>query len=222
MSVRSRFGSFLHNPQSHDENESTETALGPWRECSVKRKKHVVRPLFHQGRKQVKRSPQDPVSESTGQPVEPVFRSDSRLVSLRHHPSLWLAPATLLILALLPWPYGFYNLLRLAVCVVSAWLAYEQWKHDDAVSGWVVALSAAALLYNPLLPIHLTREIWSVLNIATAGLFLGHLRVLKNLVNTQAPYLRPPEERTSTSSSDSKGRGTSRSVEPRSRGPGSA
>lgn len=101
----------------------------------MKRKKHVAGPLFRQSHKQVKRSPQGPVSEITGQPVESEFRADSRLVFLRHHPSLWLAPAALLILALLPWPYGFYNLLRLAVCVVSAWLAYEQWKHDDAISG---------------------------------------------------------------------------------------
>ena len=188
----------------------------------MKRKKHVAGRLFHQDRKQVTRSSQDAVSDSTDQQVEPVFRSDSRLVSLRHHPSLWLAPAALLILALLPWPYGFYNLLRLAICVVSAWLAYEQWKHDDAVSGWVVALGAATLLYNPFLPVHLTREIWSVLNIATAGLFLGHLRVLKNLVNTQALYLRPSEECTSTSSSHFNGRGTSQSVEPHTRGPESS
>ena len=108
--------------------------------------------------------------------------SDSRLVSLRHHPSLWWAPAALLLAALLPWPYGYYDLLRLAVFVVSAWIAYAQWRHDDGVSGWVVAFGAAALLFNPFMPIHLTREIWSVLNIGTAMLFLGHLRALRRLV----------------------------------------
>lgn len=107
---------------------------------------------------------------------------DSRLVSLRHHPSLWWGPAALLLAALLPWPYGYYDLLRLAVFVVSAWIAYEQWRHDDGVSGWVVAFGAAALLFNPFMPIHLTREIWSVLNIGTAMLFLGHLRALRRLV----------------------------------------
>lgn len=96
---------------------------------------------------------------------------------------MWLAPAALLLLAIAPWPYGFYNLLRLAICTVSAWLAYEQWKHDDAVSGWVVALGGTALLYNPLIPIHLTREIWTVLNVAAAGVFLGHLLALKKLLN---------------------------------------
>lgn len=66
---------------------------------------------------------------------------------------------------------------------VSAWIAYEQWRHDDAVSGWVVAFGGIAFLYNPLMPIHLTREIWSAINVATAAVFLGHLRVLRQLVD---------------------------------------
>ena len=107
---------------------------------------------------------------------------DSRLVALRHHQSLWLAPAVLLVGAILPWPYGYYELLRLAVCAVSAWIAYEQWRHDDAVSGWVVVFGGIAMLYNPLMPIHLTREIWSVLNLASASVFVVHLRALRSLV----------------------------------------
>ena len=31
---------------------------------------------------------------------------DSRLVSLRYHPSLWVGVAALLLLALFPWPYS--------------------------------------------------------------------------------------------------------------------
>ena len=102
MSVRSRFGSFLHNLRSHDKNESTETALDPLRGCRVKRKKHFAGRLLHQGRGQVTRSRQNSVSGYIGQQVEPVFRTNSRLVSLRHHPSLWFTPAALLIMALLP------------------------------------------------------------------------------------------------------------------------
>lgn len=110
----------------------------------------------------------------------------SQLVTLRHHKSLWLAPAALLAGALLPWPYGYYELLHLAVCAVSAWIAYEQWRHDDAVSGWVVAFGGMAMLYNPLMPVHLTREIWSVLNLASASAFLLHLRALRGLVQDHA------------------------------------
>ena len=113
--------------------------------------------------------------------------SESRLVSLRHHPSVWLLPASLLILALLPWPYGYYNFLRLIVCAVSSWIAYTQWRHDDALSGWVIAMGATSVLYNPFLPVYLTREIWSILNLISAGLFVGHLWVLRLLVNGPSP-----------------------------------
>ncbi len=108
--------------------------------------------------------------------------SHSRLLSIRHHASAWFVPAALLLLALLPWPYGYYTFLRLAVFSVSAWFAYEQWKLDGAVSKWVVALGVLALLYNPLLPIDLNREIWGVLNIASATILLGHFASLRNRI----------------------------------------
>lgn len=106
----------------------------------------------------------------------------SRLVSLRHHPSLWLGPTVLLAAALLPWPYGYYVFLRLVVFAVSAWIVYEQWKCDDAISGWAAAFAVVALLYNPVLSVHLTREIWAVLNVVTAVLFVWHFRELRRLV----------------------------------------
>ena len=116
------------------------------------------------------------------QPHLQPFSSDSRLVALRHHPAVWLVPACLLLLALLPWPYGFYTFLRLSVCIVCAWLAYQQWKHDNAISAWVVVLGTVALLYNPLLTVHLTREIWSVLNLVTAFVIVCHLWSLRRLI----------------------------------------
>ena len=97
----------------------------------------------------------------------------------RHHWMLWVGPIVMLLAALLPWPYGYYNFLRFCVCGAAAFLAYQQWTHDDAASQWVVVLAAIAVLYNPLVPIHLTRDIWSVLNVATAAAFAGHLRSLR-------------------------------------------
>ncbi len=115
--------------------------------------------------------------QSVGNAVNP----ETRLVALRHHPSLWVLPSVLLMLALLPLPYGFYTLLRICICLVCGWLAYEQFKHDNAVGVWVVVLGAIAVLYNPILPIHLTREIWSILNVVTALLILAHLGMLRRL-----------------------------------------
>ena len=125
---------------------------------------------------------QQPARLVSGSCSGPIRAHSLRLVALRHHASVWVAPAVLLVAALFPWPYGYYGLLRLAVFVVSAWIAYEQWRFDDAVSGWVVAFAGVALLYNPIFPVHLTREIWSVLNIVTAVLFLTHLWALNGLI----------------------------------------
>ena len=88
----------------------------------------------------------------------------------------------MLLAALLPWPYGYYNFLRFCVCGAAVFLAYQQWSHDDAASKWVVVLVAVALLYNPFVPIFLTREIWTVLNVGTAIALVGHYRSLRRLL----------------------------------------
>lgn len=110
--------------------------------------------------------------------------SELGLVSLRHHPAIWFAPAVVLMLAVLPLPYGFYIFLRLAVFLVAVYLGYTQWKRDDSFSVWVITLGAIALLYNPILPIHLTREMWIVFNLLTAGIFIAHLCYIKRLLKS--------------------------------------
>lgn len=115
--------------------------------------------------------------------ISPIEVHETRIVALRHHPAVWFVPAVLLVFALVPLPYGFYMLLRLIVCAVSVWLAYEQWKQDDAISAWVVVLIFIALVYNPIISIHLTREIWSMINLVTSSVFIGHLWFLKRLIN---------------------------------------
>ena len=110
-------------------------------------------------------------------------RSNPRTTVFRHHWILWAGPVVMLVAALLPWPYGYYNFLRFCVCGAASFLAYQQWTHDDAASKWVVILGAIALLYNPLVPIHLTREIWTLLNVGTAMAFVGHFRSLRLLLH---------------------------------------
>ena len=119
-----------------------------------------------------------------------VTRSDSQGAVFRHHWILWAGPVVMLVAALLPWPYGYYNFLRFCVCGAAAFLAYQQWTHDDAASKWVVVLVGIALLYNPLVPVHLTREIWIVLNVGTAIAFVSHFRSLRMLLDESAERTR--------------------------------
>ena len=114
-------------------------------------------------------------------------------IALRHHPWLWLLPVVLLLLALGPWPYGYYVLLRLVVCCVCAVLAWQQWQIEDGASAWVVTMGGIAVLYNPVLPIHLTREIWVMLNPLVAVALVMHLTAMRRRARRINRKLRDPE-----------------------------
>lgn len=76
--------------------------------------------------------------------------------------------AIALLLALAPWPYGYYQLLRVIVFAAGAYGAFTLWEHQR---GPAIMLVICATIFNPFLPVHLNREIWSVLNLAGAALF---------------------------------------------------
>lgn len=75
--------------------------------------------------------------------------------------------AFLLVWALLPHRYSYFTILRWVVCPVGAYSAVEAWqKHRMGVVWLCVVL---ALLFNPLLPVHLDRGTWEVVDIFGAG-----------------------------------------------------
>ena len=68
-------------------------------------------------------------------------------------------------------PYGYYVLLRVVICGISVYLALRAYEHQNM--GWVWTLGIMAAVYNPIFRVHLTREIWSVVNVATMGIFIA-------------------------------------------------
>jgi len=62
-------------------------------------------------------------------------------------------------------PYGYYILLRIVLCAVCAYLAFYSIQIEE--QAWIWIFGVTAVIYNPIIRIHLTREIWSVVNIAT-------------------------------------------------------
>lgn len=92
------------------------------------------------------------------------------LLEKRPHLIPAIIAAAMLLLALAPWPYGYYQLLRFVVCGVSVYIASMayQWQRF-----WATYLFGfIALLFNPLIPIHLTREIWQPIDVICALLFV--------------------------------------------------
>ena len=82
-----------------------------------------------------------------------------------------LAVAVLLLLAILPLPYGYYTLLRLVVTVAAVRLAYREYGRSAGVTAFVVVFAGIALLFNPIVPVHLPKEWWQVLDTLVAGAF---------------------------------------------------
>lgn len=76
-----------------------------------------------------------------------------------------------LLLALGPWPYAYYMLLRLLVTGAGVYLGVVVAQLLPGRRWLAALLLIAAVLFNPFMPVHLTRDIWAVLNVAGAGLF---------------------------------------------------
>ena len=92
-------------------------------------------------------------------------------------PLIWV-PIALLLLAVLPLPYGYYMVLRLIIPVCSLIVAVNAYKtQPDTIYPYVFI--GMAILYNPLIPISLFKEIWIVVNLITAGVFYIYQRTLK-------------------------------------------
>ena len=77
-------------------------------------------------------------------------------------------------------PYGYYQFLRWAVCGVSAYVAYKAYKWNAKWVAWL--FGAIAVLFNPFVPVYLTREIWLPIDIGCAVLFVVIAILLKEPV----------------------------------------
>ncbi len=87
-------------------------------------------------------------------------------------------------------PYGYYLLLRIVICGICAFLAYRALKIGNDKWAWI--LGVTAVIYNPIFPIHLTREIWSVVNIATVVVLAATVGALRKRSLPEQPLIRCP------------------------------
>ena len=83
----------------------------------------------------------------------------------------WIAPIVVMGIGVLPMPYGYYNILRLVVCVSAIFMTVRATKTPNGqLAMWL--FTGLALLYNPVLPVHLNEKaIWMMVNAVTAVLF---------------------------------------------------
>lgn len=67
--------------------------------------------------------------------------------------------------------YDFYTLLRWVVCATGIWVVVEA---RICRQNWAVTTFAAlALLFNPIMPVHLSRGVWQPIDVVAALLFVA-------------------------------------------------
>jgi hypothetical protein len=93
-----------------------------------------------------------------------------------------LIAATMLVLCLMSWPYRYYSILRCVVpfCAMMGLLfvhvAADE-KCDRTISYFfayclMFAYIIIMILFNPVIPIYLSRETWIPIDLISAGIFL--------------------------------------------------
>lgn len=83
---------------------------------------------------------------------------------------LYFILSVLLLLCLLPMPYGYYMLVRFVSMVAFGVIAYRYYSQSKM--GLAVTFGALAVLFQPIVKIALGRTMWNVVDVIVAVLLL--------------------------------------------------
>ena len=88
---------------------------------------------------------------------------------------IFLIPAIFLcIVPFFKFPYGIYTLLRIVVTLSAAFIIYDNYKKTNNVNTTIVLFSIILIVFNPIFPIRLSREIWLPIDLITAAVYFYH------------------------------------------------
>ena len=83
----------------------------------------------------------------------------------------------MLLIAIGRWPYGYYMLLRVIVSATALLLTGSIYQRAKVLAVWGWLFLVVAIIFNPIVPLQLTRGVWSVLNVLAAAFFVGHFLI---------------------------------------------
>jgi len=96
-------------------------------------------------------------------------------ISIKSVPRIaWAIPVALLIVASSRMPYGYYTFTRIVTCGMAISVAILGLRERFLIKSWSLPFMAIAVLFNPLVPIHLHRTTWFFLDLGTAIIFFAH------------------------------------------------
>ena len=88
---------------------------------------------------------------------------------------LFLIPGIFLcIIPFFKFPYGIYTLLRILVTLSAAFIIYDSYKKTNKVDLKIVIFSIILIIFNPIFPIRLSKEMWLPIDLIAAIIFFYH------------------------------------------------
>lgn len=91
---------------------------------------------------------------------------------------IWFVPAIALVLCILPFDDDFEETLRWVIAGPAAFLAWKEYDlNGRAANSYTWIFGAVAVLFNPLIPVHLFGLLWIALYIGGAAVFVGHYQL---------------------------------------------
>ena len=78
-------------------------------------------------------------------------------------------------------PYGYYTLLRLVATCVFIWAAFIAYDRSHKSLPWVYGV--LAVLFNPILKIHLPKDLWAVIDVGSGILLFSTKSVIQHREN---------------------------------------
>ncbi len=92
---------------------------------------------------------------------------------------VYLILAVLMLLCLMPMPYGYFQLVRFVAMVVFGLMAYQYYMSQKAIAS--VVFGVLAVLFQPIYKIALGRAMWNVVDVLVAVLLIGLFVLEKRL-----------------------------------------
>lgn len=115
------------------------------------------------------------MANGTVRPASPCSTTATRaIVELKKTDNMkmkWIciASGVLLALGLLQWSYGYYTLLRWLIFGSAVLVAVR--FYNSKLTGWTLIFGVISFLFNPIIPVYLTRQIWAPIDLVGACLF---------------------------------------------------
>jgi hypothetical protein len=115
-------------------------------------------------------SQEPPDSRRKSQSVQPAAASPGTLFLSAHLNKLSLLTSLILLLAIVRGgSYDFFLVVRIVVTVNSALLAWRYYKKRTLLT---LLFGGVAVLFNPVLPVFFSREVWRLIDAVVLGLLL--------------------------------------------------